>query len=319
MIKELIEKEKEVLEYFFKHLDLPSFEKIFEELLQCKGMIICTGIGKSGLVAKKIAATMTSTNTRALFLSAVDALHGDIGIASSGDVCLLFSKSGETEELLCLMPALRNKNVKTIAVVSNSASRLAKLTDIVINLPVKEELCPYNIAPTTSTLVQLIFGDILAIALMSKRNFSLDDFALNHPAGHIGKRTTLKVKDLMIQGSHIPLAYPDQNLMDILVELSNKRCGCVLIPDKEGKLLGIFTDGDLRRALQNKGALAMNQTMNDLMTKNPRKIESENLVIESIKIMEGLERKEVSVLPVVDNQNKIVGLIKLHDIIQAGF
>ena len=318
MIKELLEKEKNVLDFFFEHIDLPSFEKVFQELLQCKGMIICTGIGKSGLVAKKIAATMTSTNTRAFFLSPVDALHGDIGIASSGDICLLFSKSGETDELLYLMPTLRNKHVKTVAVVSNPGSRLAKIADITMVLPVKEELCTYNLAPTTSTLVQLIFGDIISIALMSERNFSIDDFALNHPAGNIGKRTTIKVKDIMIQGPYVPIAQANQNLMDTLVELSNKRCGCVLIPDEKGKLLGIFTDGDLRRSLQNQGALAMNQTMKDLMTKTPRKIGPEKLATDALKIMEGLEKKEVNVLAVVDSQDRIIGLIKLHDIIQAG-
>lgn len=318
MIQNLLDEEHKQLEYFFRNLDVSAFEKLFKDIAACKGMIICTGVGKSGFIAKKIAATMISTNTRAFFLSPVDALHGDIGIATQGDMCLLFSKSGESEELLSLMPSLRNKGVKTIAIVSNPASRLAKTADAFMHLPLEKELCPFDLAPTTSCLIQLIFGDILAIALMNLNKFSVEDMALNHPAGRIGKRTSFRVKDLMIKGDNLPLATQEKKIVDILVELSNKRCGCILIKNEQGKLLGIFTDGDLRRSLQKEGSKALENTLQNLMTRSPRKIGPNAMAVEAIKIMEGSGNNEVSVLPVLEDDGTLVGLVKLHDLIQTG-
>lgn len=318
MLKELIENEKKYLDFFFDNLNLSALEEIFEVLKNCKGVIILTGVGKSGLIAKKIAATMTSTNTRAVFLSPMNAVHGDLGIVTDKDVFVFLSKSGESEELLNLIPSLRNKGVKLVAVVSNPKSHLVEACDHVMVLPVKRELCPYDMAPTTSTTVQMIFGDIMAVALMRLRNFSLDDFALNHPAGSIGKRITLKVKDLMLKGEKIPTCPPSASLVDILVELSNKQCGCVLVVDDQKKLMGIFTDGDLRRSLQKKGPSALSETMETLMTRNPRQIDPEDLATKAIKTMETGLKNEITVLPVLDSERHVVGLIKLHDIIQTG-
>ncbi|MCB1111964.1 MAG: KpsF/GutQ family sugar-phosphate isomerase [Chlamydiales bacterium] len=318
MIEELIKKERESLDYFFDHVDVAALQEVFNTLNSCKGVIIMTGIGKSGLIAKKIAATMTSTNTRAIYLSPVDALHGDIGIVSQNDVFLFFSKSGESDELLNLVPALRNKGVKMIAVVCNPTSRLAKACDSIVTLPMKHELCPHDMAPTISTTVQMIFGDLMAVALMMEHRFSLDDFALNHPAGRIGKRITMKVRDLMITNEGIPLSRPQDKLVDTLVELSNKRCGCVLIVDDKKALLGIFTDGDLRRTLQSNGPEALNSTMETVMTSNPRHIAPDVLATEALKVMEGSGKSEVAVLPVLENGATVVGVIKLHDIIQSG-
>jgi arabinose-5-phosphate isomerase len=318
MLKELFENTQQHLDYFFKNIDMQELEEVFDILRSRPGMIILTGVGKSGLVAKKIAATMTSTNTRAIYLSPINALHGDLGIVTDRDVFVFISKSGESEELLSLIPSLRNKGVKLIAVVSNPKSRLAKACDKVINLPVEKELCPFNMAPTISTTVQMIFGDVITIGLMRLKNFSLEDYALNHPAGRIGKRITVKVKDLMITGEKIPHCKPNDKLVDTLVELSNKRCGCVLIIDEARKLMGIFTDGDLRRTLQDKGSNSLDEPIETVMTKTPRHISPDVLATEAIKIMENSLSNEVTVLPVLNDEKQVIGVIKLHDIIQTG-
>lgn len=318
MLKELLAKEQQYLNYFFDNLDLDSLQEIFDIFKHCPGMIVLTGVGKSGLIAKKIAATMTSTNTRAIYLSPVNALHGDLGIISEDDVFVFLSKSGESDELLNLIPSVRNKAVKTIAIVSNPESRLAKACDKYLCLPLEKELCPYNMAPTTSTSIQMIFGDIMAVGLMRHNKFSLDDFAQNHPAGSIGKKITVRVRDLMITGKSIPLCQETDKLFDTLVELSNKKCGCILITDKNKQLLGIFTDGDLRRTLQKFGPNGLNKQLHEVMSKDPRTIDPNTLATEAIKIMENSLSNEVSVLPVINENDEVIGLIKLHDIIQTG-
>ncbi|MBA3816162.1 MAG: SIS domain-containing protein, partial [Parachlamydiaceae bacterium] len=193
-----MQKEKIALDHFFENLDLETAEQLFALLKECKGLIIFTGIGKSGLVAEKISLTMTSTGSRACYMSAASALHGDIGMVSRDDIFIMISKSGESDELLQMIPFLRNKGVKIVAIVNNHESRLAKACDLKVILPLEEELCPFNLAPTTSTVIQLIFGDVLAIALMMHKKFSLSEFAMNHPAGKIGRQLTMRVKDLML-------------------------------------------------------------------------------------------------------------------------
>lgn len=317
MLKELLQNQREYLSDFIDRLDLKQAEQFLEQLALCKGVLIFTGVGKSGLVAEKIAVTMTSTGTRALFLSPNNALHGDIGIISDDDVVVMISKSGESDELLQLIPTIRNKHAKILSIVNNPNSRLSKSSDFSIHLPIKRELCPFDVVPTTSTMTQTLFGDVLAIALMQKKNFTMDAFAANHPAGRIGKRMIMKVSDLMLRGNAIPLCGPKDKLIDTLVELSNKRCGCVLVVDSTHKLLGIFTDGDLRRALQNKGTNVLDQPMDSLMTKAARKIGPDNLAWEAMRVMEGDQKNAITVLPVLEN-DQVVGLIKLHDIIQSG-
>lgn len=318
MLKELFEKKREYLNHFFEALDHDAAEKFLAILQNCKGMIVLTGVGKSGLVAKKIAFTLTSTGTRSLFLSPTNALHGDIGILTENDVFVFISKSGESEELLNLIPSLRNKGAKLLAIVSNPNCRLIKACDLHINLPLTKELCPFNLAPTTSTSIQMIFGDVMAVALMRHQNFSIDQYALNHPAGTIGKRISVKVKDLMLSGSKVPLCRPQDKLVDILVELSNKRCGCILAVDEQMYLKGIFTDGDLRRALLKKGSDTLELTVQQLMTKTPRHIGSHKLAWEAMQLMEADQNNAITCLPVIDEQGKVEGLIKLHDIIQSG-
>ncbi len=269
MLKELLDKQRSYTDYFFAALDIQPIEQLIQLLLKCQGVLFFTGVGKSGLVAKKIGLTMVSTGTRAFYLSPTDAVHGDLGMVSPKDVFIIFSKSGESDELLHLIPAIRNKGAILVGIVCNPHSRLAAACHISVTLPFKHELCPFDMAPTMSTTIQLLFGDLLTIALMRHKNFTLDEYALNHPSGRIGKRMTLKVKDLMLTGNRIPICRPEDYLRDILVELSNKRCGCVLIADQNFKLLGIFTDGDLRRTLQKFGAQVLESCMYEIMTPIP--------------------------------------------------
>ena len=318
MLKDLIRKEREYLDQFFDQLDVPALDKAIEMLRVCSGVIFFSGVGKSGLIAKKIAMTMTSTGTRALYISPTDALHGDIGIVTDQDVFVLLSKSGESDELLNLIPSLRNKGAKLIAMVSNPRSRLAQAADLTVILHVEKELCPFDMAPTISTTAQMIVGDLLAIALMQLKAFSQDQFVQNHPAGRIGKRITMKVQDLMVQGISLPICKPTDKLVEVLVELSNKRCGCILITDSNQQMQGIFTDGDLRRALQNKGADVLHTPMKDLMTVSAKYIGPHQLAWEAMQIMEADQKKAITVLPVLQDGKKVVGLIKLHDILQSG-
>lgn len=318
MLKELLDKQRDYTNHFLSSLDLIEAEKFVDTLLNCSGVIFFTGVGKSGLVAKKIAFTMVSTGTRAMYLSPMDALHGDLGMVSSQDAFVLLSKSGESEELLNLVPAIRNKGATLLGVVCDPQSRLARACHQTINLPFQGELCPFDMAPTMSTTIQLMFGDLLTIALMRSRNFSLDQYALNHPSGRIGKRITLKVKDLMLKGDQIPTCRPTDKLMDTLVELSNKRCGCVLVVNDKHQLLGIFMDGDLRRSLQKRGASILESPMKEVMTPHPRFASPDMLAWEAMKIMEADPQKRITVLPVIDPDHHLSGLIHLHDIVQNG-
>jgi arabinose-5-phosphate isomerase len=317
MLKKLFEEQRQHLDLFFERIDVQRAEEIFRICLESKGLLIFTGIGKSGIIAEKIAMTLVSTGTKALYLPSVNFLHGDIGIVSKEDIVFLLSKSGETEELLNLVPFLRRRGARLVGVVSNEESRLAKTCDVSISLPVEKELCPFNLAPTTSTVVQLLFGDALAVALMQAKEFNLSDYAKTHPSGSLGKKMTLLVEDIMIKGEEVPLCFPEDSLQQVLVELSNKRCGCLLIADREKSLLGIFTDGDLRRALQIQGPHVLEKRMESLMTPSATVVEKTLLAWEAIQIMQRDPKKWIMVCPVVEAQ-KIVGIIRMHDIIHSG-
>ncbi|MBA3957824.1 MAG: KpsF/GutQ family sugar-phosphate isomerase [Parachlamydiaceae bacterium] len=318
MIKQLFAQKRQYINHFFETVDLSAAENFFDILRSCQGLIALTGVGKSGLVAKKIAVTLTSTGTRAIYLSPTNALHGDIGLLSNKDVCIAISKSGESDELLSLVPTLKNRGTRLLSIVSNPNSRLAKHCDFSMTLPLEKELCPYNMVPTTSTSIQMIFGDVMAIALMKHQGFTLDQYALNHPAGTIGKRIILKVKDLMLTGKQIPICKPTDKLVDILVELSNKRCGCILVVDDHMSLQGIFTDGDLRRALLKQGPDSLGKPVQELMTRSPKWIDPSKLAWEAMQLMEADPKNAIAMLPVLDESGKVLGLIKLHDIIQSG-
>lgn len=317
MLKELLNKQKDSIDLFFNTFDLEKAQEVLQAFMDCKGLVFFTGVGKSGIIAKKIAMTLVSTGTRSLYLSPTNALHGDLGIVSENDVFVLLSKGGESEELVSLVPFLRNKGAKVISWVSNPDSRLAKAADLSLHLPMKGELCPYGLAPTTSPSIQLMVGDLMAVALMQSKNFGLDQYAKNHPAGQIGKRICIKVRDLMLSGDDLPRARIGDLLGDSLMEFSAKRCGCLLVLDDKDELQGIFTDGDLRRALQAQKDRVLEAKLSDLMTAAPKSTTPDTLAWDAAKEMEADQKHPVMVLPVLEEQ-KVVGLIKMHDIIQSG-
>ncbi len=318
MLKQLLSNGKQHLDYFFENVDLSTANDILQTLHNCQGFILLTGVGKSEIMAKKIANTMTSTGTRALFIPSTNALHGDIGVVTEKDVFMAFSKSGESEELLNLIPFVRERGAKLIAVVSNPHNRLSRACDMSMVLPLERELCPFDLAPTISTQIQMIFGDLMTVGLMNLKKFSLDAYAKNHPAGKLGRRVATKVKDLMITGASVPTCNPEDKLIDILVILSQKRCGCVMIVDDGKHLQGIFTDGDLGRVLNSIGTEALQYPVSNLMTKTPRSIGPEALAWEAVKNMESDHLHPITVLAVVDQNRKLLGIIKMHDILQAG-
>ncbi|HKY99935.1 MAG TPA: KpsF/GutQ family sugar-phosphate isomerase [Rhabdochlamydiaceae bacterium] len=317
MLKELLAQQRQHIQHYFDRLDLKSVEAALNACLQTKGLIVITGVGKSGIIAEKIAMTLISTGTKALSLPPTNFLHGDIGILSQDDLFVMISKSGETEELLDLIPFARQRNTRLMAIVSNRNSRLAKAADLFVDLPVEKELCPFDLAPTTSTSVQLLFGDLLAAALMRAKEFNISDFALNHPSGSLGKKMTLRVEDVMLHGSNIPVCSPKDRLMDVLVELSNKKCGALLVADEKQSFLGIFTDGDLRRALQSQGPSVLEAKMEVLMTATAISIPNDMLAWEALKTMQKNPKKWVMVVPVL-KECKVVGILRIHDIIQSG-
>ncbi len=317
MLAELIQEQRRSLDAYFQQLDLPSVERVVQLCLHTEGLLIFTGVGKSGIIAEKIAATLISTGTRALYLPPTNFLHGDMGILSPKDLFIVISRSGETEELLNLVPFAKGRKTPFLAITSNPSSRLARLSDHQVHLPFERELCPFDLAPTTSTAVQLLFGDLLAIALMRKKGLSLDAYAQNHPSGAIGKRASLTVDDLMFKGEAIPLVTPERRLIDVLVELSNKKCGALLVAQPDKTFLGIFTDGDLRRSLQTRGEEVLLRTMGELMTPTALSIERGALAWEALKIMQKDPKKFVTVLPVLD-AGKVTGILRMHCIIQAG-
>lgn len=316
-LRELFQRQRSYIDRFFDAIDLAEVEAVFETLKKCSGAFIFSGVGKSGLIAQKIAATFVSTGTRAHYLPCGDALHGDIGVVGPNDLFIALSKSGESEELINLLPYVEQKGAKTIAVVSKRGSRLEKKCTQSIYLPVERELCPFDLAPTTSTAIQLLFCDILAVGLMEARGFSIADFALNHPAGLLGKKITLKVSDLMLKGEQIPLCRPSDRLLDVLHELSAKRCGSVIIADLKGELKGIFTDGDLRRSIQSRGPSALEVPISELMTPSPKAIGENLLALDAMKIMEEDPSRPITVLPVL-KEGQVVGILRMHDVLQTG-
>ncbi|NDE82228.1 MAG: KpsF/GutQ family sugar-phosphate isomerase [Chlamydiia bacterium] len=317
MIKKIIDNAKQYINSFFDAVGSQEIETVVSLCRECEGLLIITGVGKSGIIAEKIAMTLVSTGTRALYLPAMNFLHGDIGIVSDRDLVLMISKTGESEELLNLLPFIQRKKAKTIAVVSRPSSRLSQGCDFSLCLPVEKELCSFDLVPTISTVVQLIFGDILAVALMQHRNFQMSHYAMNHPAGAIGKKLTLSVRDLMLKDSDIPLCRPENRLVDVLVELSNKKCGALLVASEKKEFIGIFTDGDLRRALQSKGSSVLDETMQSLMSPSAVSLDGDVLAWDALKYMQQDSSKWVMVLPVLD-QGKIIGILRMHDLVQAG-
>lgn len=320
MKKDLIEQAKEVLRMEAESiLQLAAridsrFKRAVETIYQCKGRVIVTGIGKSGLIGRKIVATLTSTGTPALFLHPVEGMHGDLGIVTKDDVLIAISNSGETHELNALILNLREKKVPLIAFTGNSGSTLAECSDIVIDVAVEKEACPFGLAPTSSTTAALAMGDALAVALIGKRRFDENDFYRFHPGGTLGLRLMAKVRDVMISGGSIPKVLSGSPAIEAIDEIDRRNLGFVLITDRKDQLLGILTDGDVRRHVK-KGADFRANRVDDLMTASPKTID-ENLSL--AKTLEAMEKHEITTFVVVNEKNQVKGYIHLHDILGRG-
>ncbi len=291
-----------------------AFADAVEMIFKSKGQVVVTGLGKSGLVARKIVATMNSTGTAAIFLHPADAFHGDLGVVRKDDVAICISKSGDTEELTQLLPMFRRIGMKVISMVGNLTSPLARQSDIVLDISVKEEACPHDLAPTASTTATLALGDALAMALLEKRNFTKEDFAMFHPGGNLGKRLLLRVEEMMISGKDVPVVKQTVTLSDAIVEMTSKRLGATCVVDGEGKLAGVITDGDLRRLLQRTTNIS-NLTASEAASRNPKTIRKDLLAAIAL---EEMEEFKITQLIVVDNDHRPIGMLHLHDLVKAG-
>ena len=289
-----------------------DFEKALSAMADCQGRVVISGIGKSAVIAQKIVATLNSTGTPSIFMHAADAIHGDLGIVQQEDVVIVISKSGESPEIKVLVPLIKNFGNKLIGMVGSMQSYLAKQSDIVLNTTVEQEACPNNLAPTTSTTAQLVMGDTLAVCLMEKKGFKSDDFAKFHPGGTLGKKLYLRVADLYT-GNEKPKVLPAQSLKDVIVEMTQKRLGVTAVTDEKDLLLGIITDGDLRRMLKDNIRIDHVKAA-DIMTKNPKTIGPEELAVTALDI---LRKKEITQLAVTEN-GIYLGIIHLHDLIKEG-
>lgn len=317
-VVDLLRLESNAIAQTADRLDRTAIERAIDLLVSCRGKVVLIGVGKSGVIAQKIAATMTSTGTAAVFLHPSDALHGGIGIVTSKDVVMILSNSGETDEIIAMLPYLKQRHAPMIAVVGNMKSTIATRADVVLDASVDQEACPLNLAPTTSTTVALAIGDALAMTLMQASGWTLEDFAQNHPAGRLGKRLTLKVADLMHGGDDNPTIGEEATWLEIITEIGRGGLGAVNVVDSAGHLVGIITDGDVRRALEKiKGVELDSLSCKSMMTANPVVAVPELLAYDALRVMED-RPSQISVLPVVNGDRVCVGLIRLHDIVRSG-
>jgi len=309
--KRILRYEAEAIETASKNLD-ENFSKAIDLILNSQGRLVVCGMGKSGLIGHKISATLSSTGTPSFFLHPGEALHGDLGMIRDNDVMLLLSNSGETEEIVKLVPFLRRIGTAIVAMVGETNSSLARMADLVINAHVPREACPLNLAPTSSTTVALALGDAIAGALIEARSFSQRDFARFHPSGSLGRKF-VSVKDLMHSGTDIPKASPDMILKDAVVKMSQFGFGALIVCNEENDLLGIFTDGDLRRYFEKAENAELSIPLNKIMTANPKQTTPDRLAMEALKTMED---KSITSLPVAES-GKVVGFLHLHDILRS--
>ena len=291
-----------------------DFVKAVDIIYATKGRVVLTGMGKSGLIARKIVATLNSTGTAAIYLHPTDALHGDLGMVRKEDVVILISKSGATEEIEKLIPMLKRLGVKLISMSGNPNSSLVKQSDIFLNINVKEEACPHDLTPTSSTTATLVMGDALSVALLQKRGFTAEDFALLHPGGSLGKRLSLKIDEIMTKGDGVPVVKENSSIKDIILEMTSKRLGTTCVVNERGKLSGIITDGDLRRLLE-KTMDVKHLVATDIMSKNPKVTEKDYLASFALQLM---ENHKITSLIVTDGDKKPIGIVHLHDLINLG-
>jgi len=292
-----------------------SFDRACEILLQCKGRVVVTGMGKSGHIGRKMAATLASTGTPSFFMHPGEAGHGDLGMLVRGDVLIAISNSGKSDEIMMLMPLIKHLGVPLITISRDDKGPMPQNADVALTLGEADEACPLGLAPTSSTTATLVLGDALAVALLEARGFTADDFARSHPAGALGKRLLLHVKHLMHTGIELPKVKPDTPMNKVLYEISDKRLGLTTVVDENDILLGIFTDGDLRRMIDQQQGFDVNLPVAEVMTKNPLTISQEARAVEAL---EKMHDRKINQFVVVDHTNKVIGVISMHDLIQAG-
>ncbi len=290
------------------------FEKACELLLACKGRIVVTGMGKSGHIANKLAATFSSTGSPAFFMHPGEASHGDLGMITRQDTVVAISHSGNTHEIVTLLPLLKRLEVPLIALTGNAESTLAKTADVNLDVSIKQEACPLGLAPTTSTTVSLVMGDALAIALLQARGFSAEDFALSHPGGTLGKKLLLRIDELCHKGSQLPLTNQNATISEALIEVTEKKLGMTCVIDNQGYLLGVYTDGDVRRTLTRQFDINTTQ-IKEVMTRNARTIHKGMLAAEALAIM---QKYSITSLVVMDDDNRPHAVLHLHDLLRAG-
>ena len=311
--KEVIRVEAEAVAALSSRINA-TFVEAVELIFECKGRVIVTGVGKSGLVARKIAATLASTGTAAFFIHAAEGLHGDLGVVREEDVILIVTKSGETNEITGLIPQLKNIGVKLITITGTLDTALTKVSDIVLDASVKEEACPHDLAPTASSTAALVLGDALAVALLERRGFTMEDFASIHPGGNLGKKLLTRMEDLMYTGEQVPIMNEDSLFKDVILEMNRKRFGAVCIVDDNGKLKGIITEGDLRREIE-KGEAILKSKASLIMSTEPKVVSSQTLATEVLSI---LEEHNILQIITVDEEQKPIGMVHLHDLLDAG-
>ena len=291
-----------------------AFLQAVEILYACKGRVVVTGMGKSGIIGKKIAATLASTGTPALFLHPAEGIHGDLGMITKGDVVLAISNSGETAELVALLPPIKRLNLRLISMTGRPDSTLARRSDVVLDISVRAEACPMNLVPTTSTTAALAMGDALAVTLLEMRGFRPEDFAAIHPGGTLGKRLLLTVADVMHTGSEIPIVQEQTLMREAVFEITSKKLGITAVVNGDGRLTGVITDGDLRRWLE-RGVDLFRLTAGEVMTRNPKTIRSDELAAKAVSRM---EEHAITALPIVDEEGRPSGIVHLHDLLKAG-
>ena len=311
--RKVINIEREALTHLLSKID-HHFEKACQLILKSKGRVVVTGIGKPGFIAQKVSATLSSTGTPSLFLHPAEALHGDLGRLMKEDVLVAFSNSGQTEELVKLLPLIKRIGSKLIAVTGNKKSMLAKYSDVVLDVSVKKEACPMNLAPTASTTVMLAMGDALALALLEKKGFKPEEFAFYHPGGNLGKKLLLKVSDIMRKGKDNPIVKENMKLKDVLYRITSARAGSATVVNAKGKLVGIFTDGDLRRRIKS-GEKILQRPVRELMTANPISVTEAMAASEALEV---LRARKIDEVPVVDSKKRPIGLLDVQDVLKAG-
>ena len=314
--RDVLQQEAKGIENLIPTLD-QNFVNAVHMIMESKGRTIVTGMGKSGHIARKVSATLSSTGTPSIFLHPAEGIHGDLGMVTGDDVVLAFSNSGETVEILNILPSLKRIGAKIIAVVGNHNSTLAKNSDVILDASVEKEACPLGLAPTTSTTVALALGDALAIVLLSCHHFTKNQFAIYHPGGALGRKLLMTVENVMHKGNDNPVISEDSIVQDALFMMTEKGLGAVSVVDEEGRLVGLVTDGDVRRGLET-GSNFLQWPVDAMMTKNPRQITRDKLAAEALHIMEKNQPRPITVLPVVDGDGKAVGMVHLTDLLRQG-